>query len=142
MNVCRYCGNVEAHRDGCSPELPTYVVELPLKPWTTNAERRMHRYERAAAVKQMRNTATVLYRKERLPKFEWCTVAALPTQRRGPLQDVAACNPAVKAAIDGLIDAERIADDTPAYLPLVTFLAPQRGTDGLSLYIAGPEKTS
>ena len=138
MKVCGICGTRDEHRDGCRPDLPVYAIHIERRPWTTNAERRMNRYERAGYVKDMRQHATVLYRSHRLPRFRWCTVAALPHQRRGPLQDVAACNPAVKAAIDGLIDAGRIEDDTPAHLPLVTFLAPQRGADGLTLYVSGP----
>jgi hypothetical protein len=56
------------------------------------------------------------------------------------LQDVAACNPAVKAAIDGLVDAGIVPDDSPAYLRSVEFLAPMKGRDALTLYVYGEPK--
>jgi hypothetical protein len=45
---------------------------------------------------------------------------------KGRLQDTAACNPAVKAAIDGLVDGGLMKDDTPEHLVGVLFLAPVR----------------
>ena len=56
-------------------------------------------------------------------------------QKGGRLQDVAACNPAVKAGIDGLVDAGIIVDDSPEYLKSIKFFAPQKGKNSLVLHI-------
>jgi hypothetical protein len=63
------------------------------------------------------------------------TVTPLHTDRRSP-QDVAACAPHAKAAIDGLVDAGLIPDDSPQHLLSVTFLPPLIcGVDGLAIDI-------
>lgn len=46
---------------------------------------------------------------------------------RGKLPDVGSCYPSVKAAVDGLVDAGVLPDDTPAYLTALVFHAPERG---------------
>lgn len=51
-------------------------------------------------------------------------VQARVFQSGGKPQDVAACAPAVKAAIDGLVDAGGLPDDSPQYVAKVTFLPP------------------
>jgi hypothetical protein len=50
-------------------------------------------------------------------------------------QDVGACFPHVKAAIDGLVDAGILIDDHAQIVVKLTFLAPKYGKDGLSLTI-------
>jgi crossover junction endodeoxyribonuclease RusA len=63
------------------------------------------------------------------------TVTPLHADRRSP-QDVAACAPEAKAAIDGLVDAGLIPDDSPQHLLSVTFLPPLVcGEDGLAIDI-------
>lgn len=65
------------------------------------------------------------------------TVEATPVLGDRKRQDVAACFPAVKAAIDGVTDAGVIIDDTPDYLLTLTFHAPryEKGVNGLELTI-------
>jgi hypothetical protein len=41
----------------------------------------------------------------------------------------------VKAAIDGLVDAGVIQDDTPEFLPKILFCAPEKGREALRLVI-------
>jgi hypothetical protein len=53
------------------------------------------------------------------------------------MQDVAACVPAVKAAIDGLVDAGVFLDDSPAHVTAVVFKQPERGEPALRLEIEG-----
>ena len=52
------------------------------------------------------------------------------------MPDVAACYPAVKAAIDGLVDAGVVPDDGPFNVMRITFRAPEiANRDGLRLRI-------
>ena len=53
------------------------------------------------------------------------------------MQDVAACVPAVKAAIDGLVDAKVLIDDAPQHLKAIVFKQPEKGTPALKLEIEG-----
>lgn len=118
--------------DGCCAE---FVLTFGAKPWTHNAERRMHRYERAALVKQWRESFGWLARQRQIPASDWIHVVAVPFQRRGPLQDVSACHPAVKAAVDGLVDTGVVPDDTAQYVPLVAYMPAVRGDDALQLTV-------
>jgi hypothetical protein len=45
---------------------------------------------------------------------------------RAPVADTGACYPAVKAAIDGLVDAGVLPGDTGLHVASITFLAPVR----------------
>jgi hypothetical protein len=51
-------------------------------------------------------------------------VLVTPHLRDGRTQDVGACYPAAKAAIDGLVDAGVIPDDGPQYVTRLTFDPP------------------
>jgi hypothetical protein len=66
------------------------------------------------------------------------SVLALPvlaTARSRP--DTAACYPAVKAAIDGLVDAGVIPDDDPEHVVEIRFAAPAIGShDSLTIVVA------
>ena len=117
---------------GCCSE---FVVRLGSKPWTHNAERRMHRYERASHVKHFREAFGWLAKQAGVPPADWIHVVAVPYQRRGPLQDVSACHPAVKAAIDGLVDTGVVPDDTAQYVPVVAYAPAVRGDDALVLRV-------
>ena len=67
----------------------------------------------------------------------WINVTVQPFQKRGRLQDTAACNPAAKAAIDGLVDAGIVPDDSGDYVRQITFLPCVRGEDQLTIIIQG-----
>jgi len=69
--------------------------------------------------------------------MKWINVTVQPFQKRGRLQDTAACNPSVKAAIDGLVDAGIIPDDSGEFVRMITFLPCVRGDDQLTLIIEG-----
>lgn len=64
-------------------------------------------------------------------------IEATPLHKDGRSpQDIGACAPHVKAAIDGLVDAGLIPDDNPKHLTLLTFDPPRVcGIDGLELRI-------
>jgi len=104
---------------------------------TTNAERKGNRWGRAEHVKEWRAAFAWLARKHEVPRMAWISVVAQPAQKRGRLQDTAACNPSVKAAIDGLVDAGIVPDDTGHYVREITFLPCVRGDDALTLIIKG-----
>lgn len=95
------------------------------RPWTTNAERSGNRWVRASNTAEWRNLYGWLARTQPLPCLT-NVVVTVGLSLKGRLQDTAACNPAVKAAIDGLVDGGLMKDDTPEHLVGVLFLAPVR----------------
>ncbi len=115
-----------------------FRVRVGLKPWTTNAERKQGHWKmRATRTKEFREAfyqAALAH-----PPLKWCTVTAEPYQSKGVLADTAAHNPAVKAAIDGLVDAKIIENDTSEYVRAITFMPVKRGPDGLVLIVEGDE---
>jgi hypothetical protein len=115
----------------------TWTLTLEQRPWTTNSERAGNRWQRADNVKTWRNAFCILARNQKIPTLKQCDIIVEVYQKGGRLQDVAACNPAVKAAIDGLVDAKVMPDDSPAYLQSITFKAPQRGRNALVLTVNG-----
>jgi crossover junction endodeoxyribonuclease RusA len=115
-----------------------YRLEFSKRPWTTNAERAGNHWERARLVKEWRNAFHLLAKEAKIPPMKWMAVTAEPfSDAKGRQQDVAACNPAVKAAIDGLVDAGILPDDSPQYLTSVTFLSPKKNKNALVLYLRG-----
>lgn len=117
-----------------------YRLELPLRPWTTNAERAGNRWERATLTKSWRSAFELLAKSEKIPPMAWVSVTVEPHQKGGRLQDVGACNPAVKAAIDGIVDAGVLPDDSSQYVRSLIFLPPQNDRNSLVLYIRGAKK--
>lgn len=116
-----------------------YRLEFEQRPWTTNAERAGNRWERAKLTKEWREAFAWLARSNNIPKMRWISVTVEPHQKTGVLQDVGACNPAVKAAIDGLVDAGIIIDDSPQYVKSLIFMQPIKDRNSLVLYIRGAE---
>lgn len=107
------------------------------RPWTANSERRWHYQKRAAVVREWRTAFAWLARAERIPNLYRVSICAQPlalSRRWRP--DVAACYPAVKAAIDGLVDAGVIPDDDDSHLTALTFLPVKVcGKEGLEITI-------
>lgn len=114
-----------------------YILTYEKRPVTTNAERAGNRWGRAAHTREWRDAYAWIAKRERIPRMRWINVTVQPFQKRGRLQDTAACNPSVKAAIDGLVDAGVIPDDSGDYVRMITFLPCVRGTDQLTLIIQG-----
>lgn len=114
-----------------------WILSFPKKPLNTNAERRGNRFQRADHVKEWRGAYYWLCKQEKVPRMKWISVTAQPFQKRGKLADTSACNPSVKAAIDGIVDAGVIPDDTGEYVRRITFLPTQRGEDQLTIIIQG-----
>ena len=114
-----------------------YILSYAKRPPTTNAERSGNRWKRAEATKEWRDAFAWIARRERVPRMAWINVTVQPFQKRGRLQDTAACNPAAKAAIDGLVDAGIVPDDSGEYVRQITFLPCVRGEDQLTIIIQG-----
>lgn len=109
----------------------TWELSYDRRPPTMNTYRTLHHHARAKVDREWRQAFAWLARAERIPKLDAIVVVAAPMVRDGRLPDVGACFPAVKAAIDGLVDARVIPDDTPAHLSAITFAAPRRSPDGV-----------
>lgn len=108
------------------------------RPTTMNEYRKMHHHVWRRVDTVTRSTFAWLAKKERIPPLARIAVVVQPlhANARSP-QDVAACAPAAKAAIDGLVDAGVIPDDGPNFVVSVLFLQPHvAGVDGMQLTIA------
>jgi crossover junction endodeoxyribonuclease RusA len=102
-----------------------WSLRFPRRPFTINAERRMHFHERARHVKEWRFLAAVAAKRKSIPPLRAVHIHSHP-HLKGRLQDADACHPTVKAIIDGLVDAKVIPDDDPRYVKAVTYHAPTR----------------
>ena len=114
----------------------SWIVELHgERPWTSNAERRWHHMERARRVKDMRESFGWMAKAQGFPPMRKVRITATPlAKNRKNMMDVGACFPAVKAAIDGLVDVGVLADDDPRFVESLTFNATEVGdVDGLRL---------
>lgn len=121
-------------------EQVVYRLEFNQRPWTTNAERAGNRWERANLTKTWRNAFMLLAKSENLPEMVWVSITIEPHQKGGRLQDVGACNPAVKAAIDGIVDAGILPDDSSEFVRSLTFLPPKNDKNSLVLYVRGVKR--
>lgn len=104
-----------------------WILTHPERPWTLNAERSMHYHKRAKLVAVWRSAFKVLAEEADIPAQVAIAIEATPyLTPRGRIQDCAAAFPAVKAGIDGLVDAGVIPDDSPTYLKSIKFNSPIR----------------
>jgi hypothetical protein len=117
-----------------------WVITYNEKPWTQNAERRMSIHDARKLTKRWRTDFCLLAKYMKIPLLKSAKICVIPYQRLGRLQDVAACYPAAKAAIDGLVDAGVLLDDSSQFLTSVEFSAPERGDDKLVMVIYGLEE--
>lgn len=111
-----------------------WVLEYYDRPWTTNAERTWHYHKRAKKVKEWREAFCVLAIEQKIPLQDKIVVVATPILKSHP-QDVGSALPAAKAAIDGIVDAGVIVDDTPDHLKAIMFKAPEKGRNALRIEI-------
>lgn len=103
-----------------------------------NAERSQHWTKRKAATIEWRQAFFALAKEAKIPRLTRIHVDVW-VYGKGQLQDTANCYPSVKAAIDGLVDAKVIPDDTPQHLLSIRFWAPQRGEPRLELLVTKDE---
>lgn len=100
-----------------------WVLRHDERPFTVNEERRKHWREHRRATEHWRTTFARIALAHHLPRLDRVAVEATPIKpNRRAWPDVGACMPAVKAAIDGLVDAGVLEDDTDRHVVALTFL--------------------
>lgn len=107
----------------------TYTVAIPGRVSTQNALVRKYHQRRAEHDSVWRLAAFEAARNFNLPLLDKVKITACPWLKGRRSQDVAACLPSVKAAIDGLVDAGVLVDDTPAHVLSLEFLPPALGAE-------------
>lgn len=95
------------------------------RPVSLNRSYGHSRYERTAHVIEWRNAFAWMAIQSKFPKLDVVDII-VETQMSGRLQDIGNCYVSAKAAIDGIVLAGVIPDDTGAHLRRLTFLAPER----------------
>lgn len=112
----------------------TLTLTHRARPWTVNAERagrlpgKGNQYQRRAAeVRVWREAFWGLALEAKAPKLHRVTIAAQARLRGDRSIDIDACFPALKAAIDGLVDARVIPDDCPPHIAWLRIDEPETG---------------
>ena len=113
----------------------TWTLTIPGELWTVNAERNRHWAWRSTRAKQWRSDTCWLAKAAHVPALTRARIDVQVEQAKGRLADVEAHSPAVKAAIDGIIDAGVLPDDSGEYLASVVFHAPTRSPDKIGRLI-------
>ena len=121
-------------------EQTIYRLEFEQRPWLTNDRRTGNNWDRAKLTKAWRVGFQLLAKYEKIPPMAWISVTVEPHQKGGRPQDVGACNPSVKAAIDGLVDAGVLPDDSSQYVRSLIYLPPKNDKNSLVLYLRGVKK--
>ncbi|MHB1777980.1 MAG: hypothetical protein ACYCU7_18635 [Acidimicrobiales bacterium] len=103
-----------------------WILTIPGKLTSLNAERSAHWASRLASTRQWRIDAAHTARRLKIPPLQRIAVEATPHQARGRLCDCGNHYPSIKAAVDGLVDAHVIPDDDPTHLVRLTQRSPQR----------------
>lgn len=104
----------------------TYSITVAgRRPWTTNQERkRGSHYARSEQTKWWREAFRDAAEEADIPHFDVIRIEVTPILPDRKIQDTGACYPTAKAAIDGLVDAGVVDDDSPKYVPTITFHSP------------------
>lgn len=127
----------------------TWLLSYPARPWLVNGERAGGtrgiggHHGRSERVREWRQAYVDLCVANRVPPLRWVCIEALQTCRTRIMPDIGACYPAVKAAIDGLVDAGVIPNDRgDPFIRSIEFKPPVcTGADSLVLRLTGPPCT-
>lgn len=116
------------------------VVTVPGRPVSLNAERNRHWSARASHVRAIRESAfyeaKMMMPRVRGVLFERVTIEVQPyVKDRRYRTDVGNIYPTFKAALDGLVDARVIEDDSDEFVRAITFLPCLFGSDQLVLTV-------
>lgn len=107
----------------------TWNLEYQARPITMNwVYGRANRAQRNNANQEWRDAFCLLAREQKIPQLERIQILAWPMLRDRRIQDVGACYPAVKAAIDGLVDAGVVPEDEPRYVTMIAMGPPVQET--------------
>ena len=110
----------------------TYGLFRPGRTLTVNSVYSKHWRTRQKAVATYRAEFADIIRRSPLPYLTVVGIEAIPYYKGGQIPDVGACLPAVKAAVDALVDTGRLPDDDRRYVRWLRFHAPEVGEwDGL-----------
>jgi crossover junction endodeoxyribonuclease RusA len=102
------------------------------RPWTVNSERSgrgNHWAVKGKQTKEWREAFYLLGLAKRRYKMQAANITAEIVVKRKPLPDTGANYTAIKAAIDGLVDAGLLPNDTPEHVRSITMLAPVQGKE-------------
>lgn len=100
-----------------------WVLRYDARPLTVNQERAGHWRAHRAATREWRQTFHLLAIAEKVPHLEACTIDVVVIRKdRRAAPDPGGVLPAAKAAIDGLVDAGVLDDDSDRYVRALTFL--------------------
>lgn len=102
----------------------TWTLTYDAKPWSLNQERTKHWAWRRERVEEWKSAFYWLAKDARVPALERIAVI-VDVEMPGVVQDPVNCYPAAKAAIDGLVMAGVVMDDSPEYVASITFTAPR-----------------
>jgi Holliday junction resolvase RusA-like endonuclease len=109
------------------------------RPWSINVERRWHPHKRAAYVKEWRQAFYHLAHTYKLPTPvpRPVSIAVCVALKGKRTMDAGNYFPCVKAAVDGLVDAGVLPDDTPTWVKSYTLHSPvnRLPTDMLTLIV-------
>ena len=125
--------------------LPRWYLEDDERPWTLNSERSWHWSKRASRTKPTREKFFWLAKIEGVPNLNYVSIDVVPltASNTGQQADPASHFPAAKAAIDGIVDANVIKDDSGVYIQKITFWSPiKHKHHGLRLVITDKTKQS
>ncbi len=116
----------EPNDTSLTPAGSVHVLVIPGRLWTANALRRSHWATRAAITARWRRDTKITALHAAIPHHNRISIEIRPAQARGRLADPGAHEPAAKAAIDGLVDANIIPDDTGQHITSIRYAAPTR----------------
>lgn len=104
---------------------PVKLTVYGRRPWTVNQERKKGSYHlRSETTKWWREAFRDAAHEANIPHFSSIRIEVTPILPDRKMQDTGACYPTAKAAIDGLVDAGVVVDDSPEYVPTIIFKAP------------------
>lgn len=114
-----------------------YSFHHKARPWTVNSERAGNRWTRAKNTKEWRTVFGDATRSFGCHQLTQARVSVF-LEQKGRLQDTGACMPAVKAAVDGMVDGGLFLDDTGEHVESLQFHAPQRAKfDFITILVVG-----
>lgn len=114
-----------------------YSFHYKARPWTVNSERAGNRWTRAKNTKEWRTVFADATKEYGCVTLTQARVSVF-LEMKGRLQDTGACMPAVKAAIDGMVDGGLFVDDTGEHVESLEFHAPQRAKmDFFTIMVVG-----
>jgi crossover junction endodeoxyribonuclease RusA len=113
-----------------------WVLTYPAKPWSVNEQVKWSWPQRRRAVAEWRDTFHVLALQARIPRLGGAWVVARTSVAGHRRYDVGNEFYAVKAAVDGIVSAGVLPDDTPRWVHGLTFLPAVTGAGRPGLTVA------